>query len=69
MTFLEYIQSKGHTVKSLADSANISVRSLEQYSTGRRPLKNARAWFIVAVAKALNTTPEYLLTLEDKAEA
>ena len=64
MTFIEYIRSKGHTVNSLAAAAGVSARSLEHYSTGQRPLKNARAWFIVAIAKALGATPEYLLTLD-----
>lgn len=64
MRFNEYIQLKGFTVKSLADAAGVSDRSLEQYSTGRYPLKNARAWFIVALADALETTPKELLLLE-----
>lgn len=66
MTFIEYIRSKGFTVKSLAAAAGVSARSLEQYATGRYPLRNARAWFIVAVARALDTTTEYLLTLDGK---
>lgn len=64
MTFIEYIHLKGHTVKSLAETAGISVRSLEKYSSGRYPLRNARAWMIVALAKALDSTPECLLTLD-----
>lgn len=64
-SLLDYIQSKGHTVNSLASSAGVSARSLEHYTTGQRPLRNARAWFIVALAKALDTTPEYLLTLDN----
>ena len=65
MKFNEYIQSKGFTIKSLADAAGGSSRSLEQYSSGRYPLKNARAWFIVAIADVLETTPKFLLSLED----
>lgn len=64
MRFNEYIQAKGYTVKSLADAAGVSARSLEQYSTGRYPLKNARAWFIVAVADALETTPKELIEMD-----
>lgn len=64
MTLLESIKSQGYTVKTLAAAANVSPRSLEEYTTGRKPLRNARAWMIVALAKALDTTPEYLLTLE-----
>lgn len=69
MTFLAYIQSKGHTASSLAAASGVSVRSLEHYTTGQRPLRNARAWFIVALAKALDTAPEFLLTLDGKTDA
>ena len=65
MTLLECIRAKGHTVKSIAAAAGVSTRSLEQYTTGRYPLRNSRAWLIVALAKALETTPEQLLMLDD----
>lgn len=65
MKFNEFIQLKGFTIKSLADAAGVSPRSLEQYSSGRYPLKNARLWFAVKVAKALDTTAEYLYSLDD----
>ena len=65
MKFNEFIQSKGFTIKSLADAAGVSPRSLEQYSSGRYPIKNARLWFAVKVAKALDTTAEYLYNLDD----
>ena len=65
MKFNEFIQSKGFTIKSLAAAAGVSDRSLEQYSSGRYPLKNSRLWFAVKVAKALDTTAEYLLSLDD----
>lgn len=65
MTFGEYVRSNGFTAKSLAEKAGVSVRTLECYTTGRLPLKNSRAWLIVAVAEALETTPKYLLTLDE----
>ena len=65
MRFSEYITARGFTVKSLAEKAGVNPRSLEQYSTGRYPLKNARAWFVVAIAEALDTTPKELLSLDD----
>lgn len=68
MKFSEFIRQKGFTITSLAEASGVSSRSLEQYSSGRYPLKNARAWMIVAIAKALETTPEYLLTLEGGTE-
>lgn len=64
MKFSEFIRQRGFTIRSLAEASGVSARSLEQYSSGRYPLKNARAWVIVAIAKALETTPEYLLTLD-----
>lgn len=68
MNFSEFIRQRGFTIRSLAEASGISARSLEQYSSGRYPLKNARAWVIVAIAKALETTPEYLLTLDAENE-
>lgn len=65
MLFGEYIRSKGYTSKRLADEVGISVRTMEAYANGRLSLKNCRAWLIFALAKALDTTPEYLMTLDD----
>lgn len=65
MRFNEFIRSKGFTVASLAEKAKVSPRSLEQYSSGRYPLKNARAYFIVAIADALEVHPRDLLALDN----
>lgn len=65
MTFHEFIRQKGYTVKSLAEAAGVSPRSLEQYSTGRYPWSNARLWFAAAVAKALEIPVEKLLEFDD----
>lgn len=65
MKFGEYMREKGFTAKSLAEKSGLSIRSVERYTTGRLPLKNSRAWFISALASALGTTVEYLLTLDD----
>lgn len=65
MNFDEYLRSKGFTVRSLAKKAGVSHRTLEQYSSGRYPLKNARAWLIVALADALDATPKELISLDD----
>ena len=64
MTFGEYMREKGFTAKSLAEKSGRSIRSVERYTTGRLPLSNSRAWFIAAIAKALDTTVEYLLSLD-----
>lgn len=65
MKFNEFIQSKGFTIKSLAAAAGVSDRSLEQYSSGRYPLKNARFWFAMKIARALEITAEQLYELDD----
>lgn len=65
MKFGEYVRSKGHTAKSLADAAGISIRTMEGYTTGRFPLRNARAWLIVALADVLGTTPKELISMDD----
>lgn len=65
MTFGEYARTKGHTAKSLAEATGISVRTMEGYTTGRFPLKNARAWLIVALADVLETTPKELIAMDD----
>ncbi len=65
MRFGEYVRSKGHTAKSLAEAVGISVRTMEGYTTGRFSLKSARALFVLNVAKVLETNVEYLLSLDD----
>lgn len=65
MRFNELIRHKGYTVASLAEKAGVNPRSLEQYSSGRYPLRNARAYFIVAIADALDVHPRDLIALDD----
>ena len=65
MRFNELIRAKGFTVESLAEKAGVNPRSLEQYSSGRYPLRNARAYFIVAIADALEMHPRDLIALDD----
>lgn len=65
MRFNELIWRKGYTVASLAEKAGVNPRSLEQYSSGRYPLRNARAYFIVAIADALDVHPRDLIALDD----
>lgn len=64
MTFGEFMRAKGHTAKSLAEAVGVNVRTMEGYTTGRFPLKNSKAWLIVALADVLETTPKDLLTLD-----
>lgn len=65
MKFGEYIRTKGYTAKSLAEKVGISIRTMEGYTTGRFPLKTSRAWLIVALADALETTPKELILMDD----
>lgn len=62
--FSDYIYKRGYTIKSLSAAAGVSTHSLEQYTSGRYPLKNARAWLIVALADALGTTEKELISLD-----
>lgn len=65
MTFGEYIRGKGFTAKSLAQSARISNRSLENYTTGRRAIKNMTLELAGKIAKALDLHAEDLLRFDD----
>ena len=64
MTLLELIHSRGMTVSDLANVAGVNKRSIEQYSYGRYPLRNARAWMAVELADALGITVRELIELE-----
>lgn len=65
MKFGEYVRSKGHTAKSLAEAVGISIRTMEGYTTGRFSLKQARALLVWNIAGTLGTTVEYILSLDD----
>lgn len=65
MEFLEYIREKGFTTKSLAEKADVSVRSLECYTSGRTKWRNARLWFAEAVADALEIPMKKLKEFDD----
>jgi transcriptional regulator with XRE-family HTH domain len=63
--FNELIRDKDYTIESLAKKAGVNPRSLEQYSSGRYSLRNARAYIIVAIADALKMHPRDLIALDD----
>lgn len=65
MKFNEFIQSQGFTIKSLAEAAGVSARSLEQYSSGRYPFRNARLWFAEAIAETLEISTKKLMEFDD----
>lgn len=66
MTFGEYIREKGYTARYLAYKASVSVRSVENYTTGRRPARNMTLELAAKIAKALNMHAEQLLEFDDK---
>ena len=65
MTFGEYIRGKGFTANSLAQSAGVSRRSVENYTTGRRAIKNMTLELAGKIAKALDLHAEDLLKFDD----
>ena len=65
MRFGDYIRAKGFTARSLSEAAGVNVRSLENYTTGRLPLKNMTLTFAGKLAKALKFHAEDLLQFDD----
>lgn len=64
-TLRDYMTSAGiATLQSLAIASGISLRSLEQYSSGRYPWSNARAKLIIAVADTLRIHPRDLIAID-----
>ncbi len=58
----EQIEYKGIIVKELAEKAGVSKRTIDTYLTNRKVIPNAE--IAVKLAKALDTTVEYLVTKE-----
>lgn len=65
MRFGEYVRTHGFTAKELADKAGVSVRNVENYTTGRRSVKNMTLDLAAKLAKALGLHAEDLLGLDD----
>lgn len=65
MRFIDLIHSKGFTVHSLAEQAEISPRNVENYTSGRRALKNMTLELAAKIAKPLEIHAEDLLDLDD----
>lgn len=64
MTKLKEVrQAKGLTQKALAEMAGVSLKALQAYEQGFRPLEHASAIDVYQIAKALGTTIEDLLNL------
>ena len=56
-------EAAGLTQTELAKASNISVRVLQNYEQGTRPLNGARAITVYRIAQALGCTIEDLLDL------
>lgn len=54
-------KEQGLTQAQLANAANINLRTLQDYEQGRKVLLKASAGTVLALAKALNCSIEYLL--------
>ncbi len=65
MRFGEYVRDHGFTAKELAAKAGVSVRSVENYTTGRRAIKNMTLDLASKLAMALDLHAEDLLGLDD----
>lgn len=57
----QYREAAGITQAELAKLTGISVRVIQNYEQGTRPLNGARAITVYQIAKALNCTVEDLL--------
>lgn len=57
----EYRTRAGLTQPQLAERVDISVRTLQDYEQGRKPLEGARAITVLKMARALRCTVEELI--------
>lgn len=51
----------GFSQSGLAKAAGIPVRTIQQYEQGQKDIRKARAEYIIALSRALNCDPSYLL--------
>lgn len=56
-----YRKLAGLTQASLAEKAEISLRTLQDYEQGHKPLEGARAITVLKMARCLNCTVEDLI--------
>ena len=64
MTKLKEIRrAKGLTQKDLANMVGVSLKTLQAYEQGFRPLEHASAIDVYRIAKILDTTIENLLDI------
>lgn len=62
MNQLKHYREKAQLSQSqLADKAGVSVRTLQDYEQGRKPLEGARAITVLTLARILGCTVEDLI--------
>lgn len=62
MTNLQkYRKAAGMTQRELAVASGVSLRTLQDYEQGRKPIGQAAALTVHRIAKALGVTVEYLI--------
>ena len=54
---------RGLSRSELSLLSNVPIRTLEQYEQGRKSINNAKAEYVIALAKALSCQPEDLLEI------
>lgn len=65
MTNLKRIRTeKDITQAALAERSGVSLRTLQDYEQGRKPINGAAALTVLRIAKELNVTVEDLLELD-----
>lgn len=64
----EYRKLAGLSQSQLAEKAGLSVRTLQDYEQGRKPLEGDAVLTVIHLAKALGCTVEDLITEEADGE-
>ena len=61
MTLKEIRKTAGLTQEALAEKAGISIRTLQDYEQGRKPLDKAAAITVLTISRCLGCTVEDLI--------
>ena len=61
MRLNDYMRQQNLTAQSLSNLSGISKRTIEQYTSGRRIISNAKACIVIALADALQVHPRDLI--------
>lgn len=61
MKINEFMQKSNLTAQGLSELSGVSKRTIEQYTSDRRKLANAKACIVIALAEALQVHPKELI--------